>query len=69
MRKVEGVHKEVGGCLTRCACIAALIALNDESLVSHSVSHKLSYLCRYKAARAANNEKLRIKLRSIQGLV
>ena len=31
MRKVEVVHKEVGSYLTRCARIAALIALNDES--------------------------------------
>ena len=30
MRKLEAVHKEVGGYRTRCACIAASIALNDE---------------------------------------
>ena len=30
------MFKEVGGCLTRCTHIAALIALNDESLVSKS---------------------------------
>ena len=70
VRKLKVVHKEVGGCTQGSwqRRIAALIALNDESLVSHSVSHKLSYLCRYEAARAANNEKLRIRLRSIQGL-
>ena len=39
MRMMEVVHKEVGGHLTRCARIAASIALNDESLVSHSVTY------------------------------
>ena len=29
---------EDGGCLTRCARIAASIALNDESLVTHSLT-------------------------------
>ena len=31
MRKLEVLHKEVGGYLTRSARIAASIALNDES--------------------------------------
>ena len=40
---------EVGGYLTRCARIAALIALNDKS----SVTQPVSYLCRYRAAGPA----------------
>ena len=37
MRKLEVVHKEDGGCLTRCARIAASIALIDESSFTQSV--------------------------------
>ena len=37
MRKLEVVHKEVGGCLSKCARSAASITLNDESLLTHSV--------------------------------
>ena len=33
-----------GGHLTRCACIAASIALNDESLVSHSLPQFVPYV-------------------------
>ena len=42
MRKLEVVHKEVGGYRTKCACIAASIALNDE--------------CRYRAVLAAKKD-------------
>ena len=42
---------EVGGYLTRCALIAASIALNDESLLTHSVRP----ICWYRATLAANN--------------
>ena len=37
-RKLEVVHKQVGGYLTRCARDAASIALNYESSVSQSVT-------------------------------
>ena len=52
--KKDGVHQEdakQSNCqtvyLTRCARIAASIALNDESLVTHSLTHE----GRYKAAK------------------
>ena len=51
VRKLECVYKQVGGYLTKCARIAASIALNDESLVTQSVTHE----GRYRAARAAKN--------------
>ena len=38
-RKLEVVHKQVGGYLTRCTRIAVSIALNYESLVSQSVTY------------------------------
>ena len=34
MRKLEVVRKEVGGCLI--SCTLQMLALNDESLVTHS---------------------------------
>jgi len=43
--------EEVGGYLTRCARIAALIPLIWPT-VSHSLSYSVSYLYRYRAARA-----------------
>ena len=49
--------KEVGGYLTRCARIAASIALNDESSVTQSPSQSLTHEGRYRAARAAKNLK------------
>ena len=47
--------KEVGGYLTRCARIAASIALNDESWVTQSVSQSVTDQCRYRAAGATKN--------------
>ena len=38
-RKLEVVHKQVGGYLTRYTHIAVSIALNYESLVSQSVTY------------------------------
>ena len=46
VRNFEVIHKEVGGYLTRCALPRRLLKL---IIISHSVS----YLCRYRAARAA----------------
>ena len=52
-RKLEVVHKQVGGYLTRCARDAASIALNYESSVSQSVTcAKL----RYRAAKPAKKK-------------
>ena len=48
--------KEVGGYLTRCARIAASIALNDESWVTQSVSQSVTDQCRYRAAGADKND-------------
>ena len=39
VRNLEVVHKQVGGYLTRCARIAASIALNDESSVTQSLTN------------------------------
>ena len=46
--------KEVGGYLTRCACIAASIAQIDDG---ESLSQSVTDQCRYRAARAAKNER------------
>ena len=52
VRKLKVVHKEVGGCLIRynlqLACEGKLeiicIALNDESLITHSVTQYVRYV-------------------------
>ena len=49
--KLEVVHKEVGGCLTRCARNAA-------SIISQSVR----YLCWYRATRAAKKDGEEMKI-------
>ena len=46
MRKLEVLHKEVGGYLTRSARIAASIAQIDNH-------QSFSYLCRYRAGKKA----------------
>ena len=38
-RQLEVVHKQVGGYLTRCACVAASIALNYGSLASQLITY------------------------------
>ena len=45
-RKLEVVHKQVGGYLTRCTCVAASIALNYGSLATQSVTYAGTELLR-----------------------
>ena len=45
MRKLEVLHKEVGGYLTRSARIAASIAqIDNHQLLSHSVTQSVRYV-------------------------
>ena len=56
MRKLEVVHKQVGGYPTRCARVAALISLNSQWWINHSVRP----IFRYRATKPAWNLELNL---------
>ena len=59
VRKLEVVHKKLGGYLTRCAFprrSLKLIIISHSLSDTQSLSQSVSYLCRYKAARAAKEQ-------------